>query len=169
LALENNGPDAFSPYLQRVFSSSSLETPFTLFRRYVRGRIRGQTHFPIYRLNVIEIRIPPLRERREDALKILMDYDWPGNVRELENAVERALVTCRGQELTDEDFSFLALSGLASKPWAVPTGMTLQEMEKQLIVATIQRTGGNIKESASILGIDRSTMYEKIKRYDIPR
>jgi DNA-binding NtrC family response regulator len=148
-----------------------------------------------YRLNVIEIRIPPLRERREDipllarhfmerlshelgkdigeisegALRILIDYNWPGNVRELENAVERALVTCRGQELTEDDFSFLALDGLASKPWAVPTGMTLQEMEKQLIVATIQRTGGNIKESAAILGIDRSTMYEKIKRYEIPR
>jgi DNA-binding NtrC family response regulator len=148
-----------------------------------------------YRLNVIEIRIPPLRERREDipllvrhfmerlshelgkdvgeisqgALKILIDYNWPGNVRELENAVERALVTCKGQELTDEDFSFLALNGLASKAWSVPAGMTLQEMEKQLIVATIERTGGNIKESASILGIDRSTMYEKIKRYEISR
>jgi DNA-binding NtrC family response regulator len=148
-----------------------------------------------YRLNVIEIRIPPLRERREDipllvrhfmerlshelgkdvgeisqgALKILMDYNWPGNVRELENAVERALVTCRGQELTDEDFSFLALNGLASKGWTVPAGMTLQEMEKQLIAATIERTGGNIKESAAILGIDRSTMYEKIKRYEISR
>jgi DNA-binding NtrC family response regulator len=105
----------------------------------------------------------------EGALKILMDYNWPGNVRELENAVERALVTCRGPELTDADFSFLALNCLASKVWAVPPGMTLQEMEKQLIVATIQRTGGNIKESASILGIDRSTMYEKIKRYEIPR
>jgi DNA-binding NtrC family response regulator len=148
-----------------------------------------------YRLNVIEIRIPPLRERREDipllvrhfmerlshelgkdvgeisqgALKILMDYNWPGNVRELENAVERALVTCKGQELTDEDFSFLALNGLASKAWSVPAGMTLQEMEKQLIAATIERTGGNIKESAAILGIDRSTMYEKIKRYEISR
>src|ERR1017187_6124849 len=156
------------------------------------GKFRDDLY---YRLNVIEIRIPPLRARREDiplladhfverlahelgkevsevsegALRILIDYNWPGNVRELENAVERALVTCRGQELTEDDFSFLALNGLASKAWAVPTGMTLQEMEKQLIVATIQRTGGNIKESAAILGIDRSTMYEKIKRYDIPR
>ena len=148
-----------------------------------------------YRLNVIEISIPPLRERREDipllarhfverlshelgkdvdeisedALKILMDYNWPGNVRELENAVERALVTCRGQELTEDDFSFLARNGLASRPWSIPAGMTLQEMEKQLIAVTIERTGGNIKESAAILGIDRSTMYEKIKRYEIAR
>ncbi len=147
-----------------------------------------------YRLNVIEIRIPPLRERREDvpllarhflerlshelgkdiadfsedALKVLMDHNWPGNVRELENAVERAVVTCRGRVLTEEDFAFLAHNG-AMKPWSIPAGITLQEMEKQLITATLQRTQGNIREAASILGIDRSTMYEKIKRYEIPR
>jgi DNA-binding NtrC family response regulator len=148
-----------------------------------------------YRLNVIEIRIPPLRERREDipllashfvdrlahelgkdireisegALKLLMDYNWPGNVRELENAVERAMVTCRNHMLTEDSFSFLALNGIAGKAWAAPAGMTLQEMEKVLIVSTLQRTNGNIKESATILGIDRSTLYEKIKRYEIPR
>jgi DNA-binding NtrC family response regulator len=147
-----------------------------------------------YRLNVIEIRIPPLRERREDvpllarhflerlshelgkdvgdfsegALKVLIDHNWPGNVRELENAVERALVTCRGRVLTEEDFGFLARNG-AMKPWSIPAGMTLQDMEKQMIVATLERTDGNIKEAAGQLGIDRSTMYEKIKRYEIPR
>jgi len=147
-----------------------------------------------YRLNVIEIRIPPLRERREDipllarhfmerlshelgkdvadfsedALRILMDYNWPGNVRELENTIERAMVTCRGRTLTEENFSFLAENG-ARRPWTVPAGITLQEMERHLIVATLQRTEGNIKESASILGIDRSTLYDKIKRYEIPR
>ena len=105
----------------------------------------------------------------EGALKLLMDYNWPGNVRELENAVERAIVTCRGRCLAEEDFSFLTQNGLAGKAWAPPAGMTLQEMEKQLIAATIERTGGNIKESAAILGIDRSTLYEKIKRYEIPR
>ncbi|MGD0498582.1 MAG: sigma-54 dependent transcriptional regulator [Bryobacteraceae bacterium] len=148
-----------------------------------------------YRLNVIEIDIPPLRERREDipllarhfvdrlsrelgkeigevsdgALKVLMDYNWPGNVRELENAIERAMVTCRGRDLTAEDFAFLALNGALSKTWSLPAGVTLQDMEKRMIAATIERTGGNIKESASLLGIDRSTLYEKIKRYDIPR
>jgi DNA-binding NtrC family response regulator len=147
-----------------------------------------------YRLNVIEIRIPPLRERREDvpllarhflerlshelgkeagdfsegAMKVLMDHNWPGNVRELENAVERALVTCRGRVLTEDDFGFLARNG-AMKPWSIPAGMTLQDMEKQMIVATLERTDGNIKEAAGQLGIDRSTMYEKIKRYEIPR
>ena len=148
-----------------------------------------------YRLNVIEIRIPPLRDRREDipllaahflerlshelgkdigeisegGLKMLMDYNWPGNVRELENAIERAMVTCRGRRLSEEDFSFLALNGQATRPWAVPAGLSLQDMEKLAIAATLQRTGGNIKESAALLGIDRSTLYEKIKRYDIQR
>jgi len=147
-----------------------------------------------YRLNVIEIRIPALRERREDipllaghfverlahelgkdvdeisecGLRLLMDYPWPGNVRELENAVERAMVTCRGRVLNEDDFSFLVASGPA-KSWSVPPSMTLQDMEKLAITATLQRTGGNIKESAAVLGIDRSTLYEKIKRYEIPR
>jgi DNA-binding NtrC family response regulator len=148
-----------------------------------------------YRLNVIEIRIPPLRERREDipmlashflerlahelgkdvravsesGLKVLMDYDWPGNVRELENAIERAMVTCRNGALNGEDFAFLANSGPPAKTWAPPAGMSMDEVEKLTIVATLERTGGNIKESAAILGVDRSTIYEKIRKYEIPR
>ena len=53
--------------------------------------------------------------------------------------------------------------------WGIPAGMTMQEMEKVLIIATLERTQGNIKEAASVLGIDRSTLYEKIKKYEIPR
>jgi DNA-binding NtrC family response regulator len=156
------------------------------------GKFRDDLY---YRLNVIEIGIPPLRERREDVpllarhflerlahelgkdigqiseggMKVLMDYNWPGNVRELENAVERALVTCKNHMLTEESFSFLALNGIPGKAWAPPAGMSMQDMEKVAIVATIERTNGNIKEAASILGIDRSTLYEKIKRYEISR
>jgi DNA-binding NtrC family response regulator len=148
-----------------------------------------------YRLNIIEIGIPPLRERREDvpllarhflerlahelnrdvrdisegALRLLMDYNWPGNVRELENTIERAIVTCKNQVLTEESFAFLATNGFNAKVWEPPAGMSIEALEKVLIVATLQRTKGNIKESASILGIDRSTLYEKIKRYEIPR
>ena len=148
-----------------------------------------------YRLNVIEIRIPPLCERREDipllaqhfvekfahelgkeigdiadgALKVLMDYNWPGNVRELENAIERAMVTCRAHTLSEDDFAFLAQNGAYAKGWTVPAGMSIPEMEKLLISATIHAARGNIKEAATRLGIDRSTLYEKIKRYDISR
>jgi DNA-binding NtrC family response regulator len=156
------------------------------------GKFRDDLY---YRLNVIEIHIPPLRERREDipllahhflerlahelgkdiedisagALHLLMDYNWPGNARELENAIERAIVTCKNHVLTEDSFAFLTANGIAAKNWEPPAGMSLQQMEKVLIAATLHRTAGNIKESASILGIDRSTFYDKIKRYEIPR
>jgi DNA-binding NtrC family response regulator len=149
-----------------------------------------------YRLNVINIRIPPLRERREDipllaqefvdrlspelskevtdiseeALRLLMDHDWPGNVRQLENAVERAIVTCKTRTLTAEDFAFLRPPATERRSeLGLPAGLTLQEIEKEYIAATLRRTEGNVKEAAASLGIDRSTLYEKIKRYDIPR
>ena len=176
----------------RVDARVIAATHVNLQQAVAEGKFREDL---FYRLNVIEIRIPPLRERGEDipllaqhfverfahelgkditeisegALKLLMDYGWPGNVRELENAVERAMVTCRGPKLTEDDFHFLAQNGAMAKGWAVPAGMPLQEMEKLAIIATIQSTGGNIKEAASKLGIDRSTLYEKIKRYEIPR
>ena len=156
------------------------------------GRFRDDLY---YRLNVISIRIPPLRERREDvpllaqefldrlshelgraasgvseeALRILMDYDWPGNVRELENAVERALVTCKTGVLGAEDFAFLARPGAGSPGLSLPAGLTLQALEREYITATLRRTQGNIKAAAEALGIDRSTLYEKVKRYDITR
>ncbi len=155
------------------------------------GRFRDDLY---YRLNVINIRIPPLRERREDipllaqefldrlshelgrpvsgisdeALRLLMDHDWPGNVRELENAVERALVTCKSGVLTADDLAFLRAPAAAPE-LALPAGLSLQELEKQYIAATLQRLEGNVKATADALGIDRSTLYEKIKRYEIPR
>jgi DNA-binding NtrC family response regulator len=157
------------------------------------GRFRDDLY---YRLNVINVRLPPLRERREDipllaqefldrlshelarevggisdeALRVLMDHDWPGNVRELENAVERALVTCKAGVLTAEDFAFLRPGAPADRAGlGLPPGLTLQEVEKHYITATLQRTQGNIKAAAEALGIDRSTLYEKIKRYEIAR
>ncbi len=156
------------------------------------GKFRDDLY---YRLNVININIPPLRDRREDipllvhnfierispelgrdvndisegALKILLNHNWPGNVRELENAVERAIVTCKAKVLTEDDFTFLANHGNERKGWAIPTDMTLDEIENQAITATLQRTHGNIKESASILGVDRSTLYDRIKKYNLPR
>lgn len=148
-----------------------------------------------YRLNVVSIQIPTLHERREDiplltrhfierfapelkkpvadisdgALKMLMDHNWPGNVRELENAIERAMVTSRSTVLTEEDFQFLVNNHNGKKDWVIPQNVTLDEVEKQVIVETLQRMNGNIKETAAALGIDRSTLYDRIKRYNLPR
>jgi DNA-binding NtrC family response regulator len=153
------------------------------------GRFRDDLY---YRLNVIEIRIPPLRERREDipllaehfveriahelgkppydisasGLKVLMEYDWPGNVRELENVIERAIVTCRNGVLGEADFAWLDQRAALGRPWEVPD-IPLSELERRAIIAALERRQGNVKEAAAALGIDRSTLYEKVKRYGI--
>jgi transcriptional regulator with PAS, ATPase and Fis domain len=148
-----------------------------------------------YRLNVINIHIPPLRERIEDipllarkfvehlshelgkpisgisdgGLKKLMDYGWPGNVRELENAVERAMVTCREHVLTENDFQFLNGTKKDAQAWEIPPATTLEELERQAIITTLRRCNGNIKETAQQLGMDRSTLYDRIKKFNIAR
>jgi DNA-binding NtrC family response regulator len=151
------------------------------------GRFREDLY---YRLNVIEIHLPSLRERREDvpllaehfvqrisselgkdvsgisteALKLLIAHDWPGNVRELENVIERAIVTCHNGALEEQDFSWLQRSSAQS--WEVPD-VPLGELERRAIVAALERKHGNVKEASTALGIDRSTLYDKLKRYEI--
>ncbi|KAB2924450.1 MAG: sigma-54-dependent Fis family transcriptional regulator [Bacteroidetes bacterium] len=149
-----------------------------------------------YRLNVINIHLPSLRDRKEDipllvrafieqlgpelgrevsdisegALKVLLNHQWPGNVRELENAVERAIVTCKTKVLAEEDFTFIGTAHPTEKQeWCVPEDLTLDDLTNRAITATLQRTHGNIKEAAAILGVDRSTLYDRIKKYNLPR
>jgi DNA-binding NtrC family response regulator len=155
------------------------------------GRFRDDL---FYRLNVIEIRIPPLRSRREDipllaehfvdrishelgkevsgisqgALKLLLDHDWPGNVRELENVIERAIVTSRNGTLAESDFAWLRRAFGPQTEWQVPD-VPLAELERRAIVSALERNQGNVKEAAAALGIDRSTLYDKLKRYEIQR
>ncbi|MBP1690900.1 MAG: two component, sigma54 specific, transcriptional regulator, Fis family [Bacteroidetes bacterium] len=173
----------------RVIAATNVD----LSRAVREGRFRDDL---FYRLNVISIHIPPLRERKEDipllvdtflerlvhelgkevtgisegALRILMNYDWPGNVRELENALERAIVTAKSKLITEEDCAFIGSSpsGEAEK-WNIPTDMTLEQAENSIITATLKRTNGNISEAAGILGIDRSTLYDRLKKYNLPR
>jgi DNA-binding NtrC family response regulator len=141
-----------------------------------------------YRLNVVNIQIPPLRERREDipllvdhflkkicqqtnrgelprvsaaAMDLLLNHDWPGNVRELENAVERALVIGRGPELQPADFSFQF-----QQP-SPPAGRTLADIEREYIERVYRECGGNHSRAARILDIDRTTLYNKLRRYGI--
>jgi len=141
-----------------------------------------------YRLNVVSIKLPPLRERREDipllvdhflhkhcasmnrleaprvapeAMDLLVRYEWPGNVRELENAVERALVIARGPELKPADFSF-QLQAAGS-----PNGRSLEEVERAHIEHVWRESAGNHSAAARVLGIDRTTLYKKLKRYGL--
>ncbi len=153
------------------------------------GRFREDL---FYRLNVIEIRLPALRERREDipllaehfvqristelgkditgissgALKLLLSHDWPGNVRELENVIERAIVTCHNGTLEEQDFSWMQPVPGQAEEWEVPE-VSLNELERRAILAALERKHGNVKEASMALGIDRSTLYDKLKRYEI--
>jgi transcriptional regulator with PAS, ATPase and Fis domain len=142
-----------------------------------------------YRLNVLAIELPPLRERREDipllathfvakyasamnrpaprisapALELLMEFSWPGNVRELENAIERALLISREPELQPSDFPFQ----LREAPGESETVRSLEEMERRHIQKVAEETGWNLSRTARILGIDRTTLYNKLKRYGL--
>jgi DNA-binding NtrC family response regulator len=140
-----------------------------------------------YRLHVLCVELPPLRERREDipllvdhflhklcantnravapqvmpqAMELLTAYDWPGNVRELENAVERALVVCREPRLDADSFSFLRRSDTTSS-------MTLEQVERAHIERVWGMCGGNHSKAARILGIDRTTLYSKLRKYGL--
>ena len=139
-----------------------------------------------YRLNIIQIKIPSLRERgaedikmlaeyflakasqkhkfTSDALDALGSYAWPGNVRELENVIQRALHVCDSTSITARD--------LALKVQPVRSSMvsgTLQEMEQRMIAAILDKTKSNMAESARRLGVSRATLYRKIKQYRLER
>jgi two-component system response regulator HydG len=139
-----------------------------------------------YRINVIQIEIPPLRRRRDDirlladhflkkfchettkrvdrispqAIRLLEAYDWPGNVRELENAIERAVVLAKSRILDAPDFEFLRPA-----PAASPPGPSLREMEKYHICTILDQHGWNVTQAAKALEINRVTLHKKIKRY----
>ena len=144
-----------------------------------------------YRLNVIEIRMPPLRDRREDipllvnaflrkcaeasrkealginesALALLMDYAWPGNVRELENVIERAVTLTRGDRIVTEDLP-PTIQGARGERRVIDEGadriLPLQEIEREYILRILEKTGGNKYQAAQVLGIDRKTLYRKL-------
>jgi len=154
------------------------------------GKFRDDLY---YRLNVISIQIPPLRERKEDipllvhrfiekfnielgkrvekiseeALKTLMKYDWPGNVRELENVIERAMVITKGTLIKPED---IQISAEPSKEVRVEgEDKSLRAVERAHIQRVLEENDWNIQRSAQILGIDRVTLYKKIKKYGLKR
>lgn len=144
-----------------------------------------------FRLNVVSIHLPPLRERREDipllmeyflnrfgrregkviegfsasAMKAFTEYHWPGNVRELENTVERLVVFARDKIITTHDLAY-SNTVLSNLPMKDP--LCLEEMERLHIVKVVELTEGNKTRAARLLGIDRKTLRMKMKKYQIP-
>jgi DNA-binding NtrC family response regulator len=146
-----------------------------------------------YRLNVIDIRIPPLRGRAEDILplaehflarsagragktlrgfaesakKILLAHHWPGNVRELENVIERAVALCAGSIVAPDDLP----SAMRDRKnpdrlaAAMAQGLTLEELEREYIERVLEAEGGNKTRAAQRLGLDRKTLYRKLEEY----
>ncbi|MFQ5842578.1 MAG: helix-turn-helix domain-containing protein, partial [Thermodesulfobacteriota bacterium] len=103
------------------------------------------------------------------TMDLMMRYDWPGNIRELENAVERAVLLCREEYISPEDLPVPVqrAEGEGQARVSVPPGMTLKEVEKEVIVQTLEETGGNRTQTARILGISRKTLQNKLKEYGI--
>ncbi|HYX92110.1 MAG TPA: sigma-54 dependent transcriptional regulator [Myxococcaceae bacterium] len=153
------------------------------------GRFREDLFF---RLNVFQITLPPLRERRDDipllvqhfadkfsaesgkrvrgahpdALEVLKAYDWPGNIRELRNAVERAVILCEGEFITREHLPpDMAGRGPERGSFRLPFGLTLDAVEKEYILTSLERNGGNKARTAEMLGVSEKTLYNKLNRY----
>ena len=163
-------------------------TNANLPRAVEKGTFREDLYF---RLNVLTIVVPPLRERREDILplatyfleqlgfihgrtglrlsdearELLAGYAWPGNTRELRNALERALVVSKEDELGVESFPGIAAQG-ASRGRAALAGLkSIEELEREAIGATLEATRYKISQAADILGVSRKTLLEKRKKY----
>ena len=158
---------------------------------------RGFREDLYYRLNVVTLNMPPLRERREDipllaqhflkmfaeknrkgikgftpqAMDRLLKYDWPGNVRELMNAVERGVVLSRSDYLHEQELALILkdapFSGKISPKDAILTHMPLDEVERATILNMLELTGGNKSEAARRLGVTRKTLHKKLKVYGV--
>ncbi|MEZ5290410.1 MAG: sigma-54 dependent transcriptional regulator [Vicinamibacterales bacterium] len=154
------------------------------------GRLREDLYF---RINTIQLRVPPLRERTEDipllcdwfvekfarrhqksvrgvspaAYHLLIRSRWPGNVRELENAMERAVLVTRSSEIQASDLPESLRSGSADDTFVIPPHRTLAEIERMAILQTLERTNWNKQEAAQILGLYRPTLYNKMRRHGI--
>jgi len=148
-----------------------------------------------YRLNVVSIFVPPLRERKDDipllvhkfieefskennkqidgitngALQALISYDWPGNVRELRNVIESIVVLTKNKIITEEDIPPYILNKEEESYIKIPVGTSLQEAEKRLIEFTLQNTGGNKTKASEILKIGRKTLHRKIDEYGLKK
>jgi len=148
-----------------------------------------------YRISTITIEVPPLRERPDDiqlladhflktfaekykkpvhafsqpAISVMYNYHWPGNVRELESAVERAILLSKGEQIDATDLPFTATEAPVAHNDGlhVPPHMKLEDIEREVIFQTLQRTKGNKQAAATALGIYRPRLYSKIRKYNL--
>jgi DNA-binding NtrC family response regulator len=155
------------------------------------GLLREDLYF---RISTIRIKVPPLRERLDDllllaemflhrystkydkpvggisqaALSALSRYDWPGNVRELESVIERAVLFCQGGQIDTEHLSEHIHAARRNRfRFAIPPFLTLEEIEREAIEQTFERTGNNVKKTAEILDLHRPTLYRRLKKFGI--
>ena len=186
--VEHVGGSALIPVDTRVISAANV----SLEELVRRGEFRQDL---FYRLNVVQIRVPPLRERKEDipllvntfvsqlnsrlkldiqdvrpeVLELLMEYDWPGNIRELQNVVERAMNYAYEGSLTPAHFKFFSAGAAAAAslpPAPVMSDLSHQD-ERAAILEALRQCGGNKKAAAQYLGLARSTLYEKLHKYSL--
>ncbi len=144
----------------------------------------------LYRINTIEIKLPPLRERGDDILlltelffnqyknkyqrklqgmssafeKKLMTYHWPGNIRELQHAIERAVILSTGQTLKDDALDSLSLRQDLN---TLQSTFQIEEMEKDLIIKALTKNNGNITDAAKTLGLSRQALYRRIEKFNL--
>ncbi len=171
----------------RLISSTNRETDQVI----VEGLLRQDLYF---RLSTVKIKVPPLRERLDDlvllsevfllrlarrynkpmrgisqpALAILMRYNWPGNVRELESVIEHAVLFAESDYLLPEDLpEHLHTATGRSFLCVIPPYLTKDDIEREAIAQTLERTGGNIKKTAQILNYNRPTLYRKLRRFGL--
>lgn len=166
----------------RIISATNAD----LNQEVAAGRFRQDLHF---RLNTVEIHVPPLRERRQDvpslamhflnryaqryrkpvrsfdppAMQAMLEYSWPGNVRELDHAVERAVLLAHGESVQVSDLGLRAAREVAQKL----EDLSLEEVESFLIRKAIDRYAGNISQAADALGLSRSALYRRLQKYGI--
>ena len=154
------------------------------------GVLRKDLYF---RVSTIKIRVPPLRERLDDVPVLarrflerfskqydkkirdlapqtvlrLIRYDWPGNIRELESVIERAVLFCPGTELLPQCLPEEFQTQTATSAFVIPPMLPMEEIEREAILQTLERTAGNVKKTAQILHFPRPTFYRKLKKFGI--
>ncbi|MCL4820234.1 MAG: sigma-54 dependent transcriptional regulator [Vicinamibacteria bacterium] len=198
-----NVPMNLQPKLLRVLETGEFERVGSSRTRKVDVRILSATNADLhaevaagrfrqdllFRINTIEIRVPPLRERREDlpllgqhflkahtlryrkkvtgfdqgALRALTEHGWPGNVRELDHAIERAVLMCQGETIKPADLGLRTAAEAQGKL----EEMSLEEVEAFLIKKALSRYDGNVSRAADALGLSRSALYRRLQRYGL--